>query len=69
MMGQTDGQVSRQMDGCVHNIPITKAVGMNLFLIFSQKIGSDISKETVGMKYQSLFSGKNKKKYHQFVVC
>ena len=26
-------------------------------------------KETICLKYQSLYSGKNKKKYRQFVIC
>ena len=47
---------------------------LKYFSYFSQKTGFDFSctlspQETMCMKCQSLFSGKNKKKYHQFVVC
>ena len=46
---------------------------LKYFSYFSQKTGSDIlcklsPLETICMKCQNLFSGKNKKKYHQFVV-
>ena len=47
---------------------------LKCFSYFSLKLGFDISCklspiETVCMKCQILFSGPNKKKYKQFVVC
>ena len=46
----------------------------DIFSYFCQKTGLDIScklspVETICMNCPILFSGKNKKKYHQFVVC
>ena len=46
-----------------------------IFSYFSKKTGLDIScklsppMETICMKWQSLFSGKKIRTYHQFVVC
>ena len=46
---------------CILNIIFSRQHFEIFFLIFFQKIGFDILKETICMKYQNLFSGKNKK--------
>ena len=41
---------------------------LKYFLIFPQK-NLFFPMETIYLKCQNQFSGKNKKKYHQFIVC
>ena len=42
---------------------------MKCQISFSEKNKKNIPKEIICIKYQSLFSGKNKKKCHQFITA